>query len=342
MTRPFTAVALLIAMAITLPSAKALASDSAVVMMYHRFGEVAHPSTNIRLPQFEAHLEELADPKYTVLPVAEIVKRLRAGDTLPDRTVGITIDDAFLSVYTEAWPRLKAAKIPFTLFVATEPVDQGTRGYMNWDQIRELRDAGVTIGSQTHTHLHMARASDDRNRQELETSNARFRAELGAAPTIIAYPFGEYSLAVGRLAQQAGFHTGFGQHSGVIHTDADMLYLPRFAMNENFGGISRFKLAANALPLKVKELTPADPLLSDANNPPILGFTVVGDAAKTVSRLNCYEPSQGLVPLERLGPRIELRLANSLSAGRSRVNCTMPTRAGRWRWFGLQFYLPPS
>lgn len=318
------------------------AADSAVVVMYHRFGESTHPSTNIRIEQFEAHLEELADPKYTVLPLPEIVAKLRARQPLPDRTVGISIDDAFLSVYREGFPRLQKAELHFTLFVATDPVDRNIGGYMNWNQIRELRDAGVTIGSQTHTHLHMARSSDERNRGELEKSNERFKAELGEVPTIIAYPYGEYSLAVGSLSKAAGLTIGFGQHSGVLHSDADMMYLPRFAMNENFGGISRFKLAVNALPLTVTEVSPADPLLSAANNPPILGFTVQGPAAQRLSGLACYASGQGKARMERLGPRIEVRLQEAFSPGRARINCTMPTRSGRWRWYGLQFYVPRS
>ena len=319
-----------------------MAADSAVVVMYHRFGESAHPSTNIRIEQFEAHLGELAKPKYTVLPLPEIVAKLRARQPLPDRTVGITIDDAFLSVYREAFPRLKSAGIPFTLFVATDPVDRNIGGYMNWDQIRELQKAGVTIGSQTHTHLHMARSSDERNRGELEKSNARFRSELGEAPTIIAYPYGEYSLAVGKTSKEAGLTVGFGQHSGVLHPDADIMYLPRFAMNENFGGISRFKLAVNALPLTVTEVLPADPLLSADNNPPILGFTVKGAAAERLSALACYASGQGKARMERLGARVEVRLQQAFSPGRARINCTMPTRSGRWRWYGLQFYVPRS
>jgi len=311
-------------------------------VMYHRFGESAHPSTNIRIEQFEAHLEELAKPKYTVLPLPEIVAKLRARQPLPDRTVGITIDDAFLSVYREAFPRLKSAGIPFTLFVATDPVDRNIGGYMNWDQIRELQKAGVTIGSQTHTHPHMARSSDERNRGELEKSNARFRSELGEAPTIIAYPYGEYSLAVGKTSKEAGLTVGFGQHSGVLHPDADIMYLPRFAMNEHFGGISRFKLAVNALPLTVTEVSPADPLLSADNNPPILGFTVKGAAAERLSALACYASGQGKARMERLGARVEVRLQQAFSPGRARINCTMPTRSGRWRWYGLQFYVPRS
>ena len=51
----------------------------------------------------------------------------------------ITIDDAFLSFYQEAWPYLKKNKIPFILFVSTEPV--GKSGYMTWDQIKEVDSA---------------------------------------------------------------------------------------------------------------------------------------------------------------------------------------------------------
>jgi len=321
-------------------AAPVIAAESAVIVMYHRFGENTHPSTNIRIDQFEAHLAELAKPKYTVLPLPEIVARLRAKNPLPERTVGISIDDAFVSVYREAYPRLNKAGLPFTLFVATEPLDRRVGGYMSWDQIRELKQAGATIGSQTQTHLHMAKSSPDRNRSELETSNRRFREELGEAPTIIAYPYGEYSLAVGQVAKETGFTVGFGQHSGVLHSDADMLYLPRFAMNENFGGESRFRMVVNALPIKVGEVSPQDPMLGPENNPPILGFTVLGDAAKRLSQLACYASGQGKARLERLGSRVEVRLDTAFSPGRTRINCTMLTRSGRWRWYGLQFYVP--
>ncbi|MEE2996992.1 MAG: polysaccharide deacetylase family protein [Pseudomonadota bacterium] len=319
-----------------------VAADAAVIVMYHRFGESVHPSTNIGLKQFEAHLEELARPQYTVLPLPEIIEKLKARKPLPDRTVGISIDDAFLSVYREAFPRLQKAGLPFTLFVATRPVDRSIGGYMSWDQIRELHTAGVTIGSQTHTHLHMAQSSDKKNRGDLEQSNARFKAELGRVPSFIAYPYGEYSLAVGRLSKEVGLTTGFGQHSGVVHADSDMLYLPRFAMNEKYGGIDRFKLVVNALPLRVTDVSPADPQLSPDNNPPILGFTVKGPATKNLSKLACYVPGRGEARMERLGSRVEVRLQKAFPPGRIRMNCTIPARPGRWRWYGLLFYLPHS
>jgi len=77
-------------------------AESAVVFMYHRFGESRQPTTNIRLEQFEAQLAELTSGKYVVKSLAEIVTRLRAGGKLPELTVAISIDDAFLSVYTDS------------------------------------------------------------------------------------------------------------------------------------------------------------------------------------------------------------------------------------------------
>lgn len=328
------------ALSVLLGAEATRAADSAVVMMYHRFGESAHPSTNIGIEQFEAHLAELARPEYTVLPLPEIVARIRAGESLPDRTVGISIDDAYMSVYTEAWPRLRRAGFPFTLFVATEPVDRGTAGYMTWDRIREILKDGVTVGSQTRSHPHMPLLTPEQNAGELRDSNARFRAELGEAPTIIAYPYGEYSLAVGDAAREAGFTAGFGQHSGVLFPGADMFYLPRFAMNETFGDLSRFRLAANALPLRVRDVTPADPLLSENNNPPILGFTVTEEAAARLAGLNCYPSNQATARIVRLGPRVEVRLDSEFPPGRARINCTLMAESGRWHWYGLQFYVP--
>lgn len=311
--------------------------SSAVILNYHRFGESDYPSTNIKLDQFEAHLEELRKQRYTVLPVSEIVEKVGRGEKLPDRTVGITIDDAYASVYNAAWPRLKAANFPFTLFVATDPVDRAAPGYMTWDQIRELAEAGVTIGSQTKSHPHLPTIPLEAVKRELDGSNARFITELGNRPSLFAYPYGEFDLNVRDLVVDRGFKAAFGQNSGVMHTLLDGFALPRFALNERFGGIDRFRLIANALPLPVTDVLPADPVLGD--NPPAFGFTVSPEISN-LTGLACFASSEGEVRLERLERRVEVRFEEPFPPGRSRVNCTMPGPEDRWRWFGMQFMIP--
>lgn len=308
--------------------------DSATVLMYHRFGESRYPSTNISIEQFEAHLAHLAAGNYTVLKLDDIIVRLRAGELLPDRTVAITIDDAYLSVYTEAWPRLTEAGFPFTLFVASSPIDRELSGYMSWEQIRELQSSGVTIGSQTHTHPHMHRLSDEEVRAEISTSNGRFIEELGLRPDLFAYPYGEYSQFVIDAVKDAGFRAAFGQNSGIMHSADDQFQLPRFAFNEAYGTIDRLKLAVDGLPLKVHDLTPEDMVLT--TNPPLYGFTV-SEEMSPVSQLRCFSNNHGKLDVTMLGMRAEIRAPGPLTEPRARINCTMPAVDGRWRWFGRQF-----
>ena len=309
--------------------------------MYHRFGEGVHPSTNIKLAQFDAHVRLLTGGGFTVLPLPEIVAAIRAGRDLPDRTVGLSVDDAFLSLYTEGWPRFREAGLPFTLFVATDPIDRGLRGYMSWEQVRELAAAGVTIGSQTASHPHMPLLTPAENAAEIAKSNERFRKELGAAPALFAYPFGEIGSAVRKVVRSAGFRAAFGQHSGVLYHGADYFFLPRFAMNETYGEPDRFRLAANALPIEAGAIAPVDLLLKGRANPPNFGFTITGAALRGIGSLACYASGQGRAALERRGQdRIFVKVAEAFPPGRARINCTMPAGEGRWRWFGMQFYVP--
>jgi hypothetical protein len=57
----------------------ALAADYATVLMYHRFGEDKYPSTNIRIEQFEAHLDTLDNGDYTSWPLGKIVDHFQPG-----------------------------------------------------------------------------------------------------------------------------------------------------------------------------------------------------------------------------------------------------------------------
>ena len=314
---------------------KVLAQDSASIIMYHRFGNSNYPSTNIQMERFKQHILELKNDKYTVLSLKEIISRLRSGKELPKYTVGLSIDDAFISVYKNAWPILKEANLTFTLFVATDPVDQGLSGYMTWDQIRELKKYGVEIGSQTKSHPHLHLLSKDEVRREIDLSNQRFIDELGEKPELFAYPYGEYNNATRKIAEEK-FIASFGQHSGALHASHGFHDLPRFAMNENYGSIDRFILAASSLPFIISEINPEDPVIKA--NPPSYGFTLEKNF-ENIKQIQCFTSGIGEAEVTVIGKRVEVRFSKSFFRPRHRVNCTMPASEGRWRWFGRQFLL---
>ena len=65
--------------AAALPAPPVEAAASAVIIMYHRFGEDSLPSTNIGIDQFEAQIGELVTGGYSVLPFPGILPPLPPG-----------------------------------------------------------------------------------------------------------------------------------------------------------------------------------------------------------------------------------------------------------------------
>ncbi len=307
----------------------------ASVIMYHRFGDSRYPSTNITKEQFSKHIKELLKPKYNVIHINKAVLAIKGINPIKDRSVVITIDDAYSSVYKYAWPLLKKHSLPFTLFVSTDVIDNNTPGYMTWEEIRTLRDHGVTIGSQTKSHHHMFKLSKDKIIEELSISNKRFIDEIGSRPKIFAYPYGEYNLQVLEQVKLHGFVAAFGQHSGVAHRSLGMYELPRFAMNEKYGDMDRFLLAVNGLPLPISDLSPKNPVIF--KNPPNYGFTL-SEKIEPKNPVRCFANNGLNANTKRLGKnRIEIRLNGPFSKGRGRINCTMAGNDNRWRWLGRQF-----
>ena len=86
-----------------------------------------------------------------------------------DKKILITIDDAFSSFYEYAWPYLKNNKIPFILFVSTEPV--GKRGYMTWEQIKEV---------EKEIYLLRKKAPEKINKIAIDTSSELVKRLIGA------------------------------------------------------------------------------------------------------------------------------------------------------------------
>ncbi len=331
-----------------LGSAAALAaSPQAVVFMYHRFGEDRFPSTSIRLAQFRAQLDLLEREGFRVLSLAEVVAAIREGRMLPDKAVAITIDDAYLSVYRHAYPLLRERGWPFTVFVATRPVDRGFKSYMSWAQMREMREHGVSFANHSRDHGHLtevAVADPVRRRvlirEELLQAQQRLREELGEVLPFFAYPYGEYDPLVAEVVAELGW-VGFGQQSGAFGPSTDLRVVPRFPVSDWYGELKSFATKAASLPLPLAQVTPFDPVLR-APQPPSLRVSLARRLPRQ-GELRCYASHQGEIEVRWLddGRSFEARAPKPFGTRRGRYNCTVPSlSAGRYYWFSHLWIQP--
>ncbi len=320
------------------PGRARAAESSAVVFAYQRFGEDSNPASSVRVEQFEAQLRELLEGGYAVLPLPVILKALAAGTPLPERAAAITIDGASRSAFDVAWPRLRTAGLPFTVFVSPDDHDRASPAHMTWRELGQMASAGVGVGALGASGRSFARRPTADVLAELRRARTRLQAELRAAPSLLAWPLGDHTPVLVKLAADLGFAAAFGQQPGALPAFPHRGALPRFVVNEGFGGIERFRIATNALPLPVEDVTPADPVLTV--NPPTLGFTIA-EPLGGLSRLACFASGYGRARVERIADvRVEVRFGAPFPPGRHRVHCTLPTQDGRWRWFGAQFLVP--
>jgi len=302
--------------------------------MYHRFNENKYPSTNIQMDIFEKQMEIIKEQDYEFYDPKNFVKEFEK--IKENKKILITIDDAFKSFYREAWPFLKEKKIPFILFVSTEPI--GKYGYMNWDEIKEIDNSEFGyIGHHSHTHEYLIDMSDKEFENDIETATKIFKNQLGYVPNIFSYPFGEYSLYMKKYISK-NFKIAFGQHSGIIDVNKDKFELPRFPINEKYGELKRFKSIINYMPLEFKTLIPEEKMINQNNNPPKLSIEFF-DKQKNIDKITCYSNDGGNWKKSNLKIEQNTLIINfdeKFLPRRGRINCSLNDN-GKWRWFGTQF-----
>jgi Predicted xylanase/chitin deacetylase len=215
-------------------------SAQVVVLCYHRFEDKTADMVS-RPAEFEAQMQALKDNGITVISMEDFLAWRRGEKSIPKKSAVITLDDGWLTGYTVAWPILKKFGYPFTMFIYPDYVKGGPRaggGSISWEQLAEMRDAGVDIGSHSmsHSDLRARKGKTEEQyrewlRTEIAGSKQLLEDKLGIAVKTIAYPYGNQNEIVREIVKEAGYEAGFtvyGQHMG--HS-GDPTLLGRFAVD---------------------------------------------------------------------------------------------------------------
>lgn len=310
------------------------AAEHAVILLYHHVSTSSPSSTSVTPDRFEEHLEYLAQNDFAVLPLEEIVRALDGGHALPPRAVALTFDDAYESVYDEALPRLERRNWPFTVFVATDPVDDGYAGFMSWDELRDLEARGGTIGNHSADHAYLLRRQPDENhavwrervRDNIMHAEARLEQELEQPLPFFAYPYGEFDAPLESIVTDLGY-VGFGQQSGPVGRSYEQSRLPRYPVATGFDDLDSLAEKLRTRPLPVTVLGPDSTVLAAGAEAPLLRLRIP-DGAYRRDAMRCYVAGQEPARIEWDGDVASIRAREPLDTGRSKYNCTAPAASG--------------
>jgi peptidoglycan/xylan/chitin deacetylase (PgdA/CDA1 family) len=183
------------------------------ILYYHRVGAdiAATPVApmNVTPPRFREQLSGLLDRGYHFASLQAVLDKTERGEPIPPKTVVVTFDDGYRSVYRNAWYVLRELEIPATVFLATAyigsvdpfPFDPWGRDHrstaasegwlpLTWDQCAEMaRSDLIDFGTHTHTHEDF-RSRPDELAVDLRTSIEVMEERLGERPRLFSFPFG--------------------------------------------------------------------------------------------------------------------------------------------------------
>jgi peptidoglycan/xylan/chitin deacetylase (PgdA/CDA1 family) len=198
------------------------------ILVYHRFADPRYPSTNTSLAELEREFAYLKRHGYKVIPLSRLVEALKKGEPVDDRWVVLTIDDGYKS-FLRALPLFKKYGYPFTIFVATKPIEGHYGDFLSWEQLKEVANYGE-VGLHSHAHPHLCDLSDKKIADDTKKGIELFKKRLGFAPKSYAYPYGEYDERVRRVVAGLGFEAICNQNRGAVGDKSDPFDLDRVAM----------------------------------------------------------------------------------------------------------------
>lgn len=141
----------------------------------------------------------------------DAVAMLESGDPIGGNYFCLTFDDGFKNWLTNAMPVLADKQAPAAFFLVTRYIGTSLDSdrdlllgfyesgdllmeFLDWDDCRKMADAGMTIGSHTTNHVHLAELDDARAEAELRGSKETIEAELGRACDHFCCPFGRENI----------------------------------------------------------------------------------------------------------------------------------------------------
>lgn len=325
-------------------------AQAAVVLQYHHVSETSPRVTSVTPAEFRSHMEFLAKNGFEVVPLTDLITQIKRGETPPLRAVAISFDDGYQNIADNAVPILKEYGFPYTLFVSIAPMMEGHKGMMSEVTLKQLAVEGAEIANHSYDHGHLVRLLEGEDEaawllriktQLLQTEAALTRIRGESTQPMLAYPFGEYNAALQSLVEELGM-VAFGQQSGALGQYSSLTALPRFPVGGRYASLETLKEKLYSLPMPVATISPADPLLLQ-DWQPRMKVTLAEVADINKAGMRCFLPNQ-----EAVSPRwlddvsFEVQADKPLPPGRSRYNCTAPSKTQKGFYWLSQAWLRPN
>lgn len=302
--------------------------NHSTIFVYHHVSDKTPKSTSISPKLFEEHLKYLIKNNYKIWSLEKILNQLTYNKTIPKKTVAITFDDAYKSIYTKAYIILKKYKAPFTVFINTSTINNASNLYLTWNELKKMQPL-INYGSHSHYHKFLIRKEKKFIRDDLRKAHNILKEKLNSKIKMFAYPFGESNKKIQDVLKEFDYY-GLTQESGSIDKYLQKLKIPRFPLNNFYGEMQRFKSLLHMKPLNIENVKPIKRVFKEKElKNQTLNFTIKKTNDISVKQVSCFDslgtPLEKTIYKKNQKFEIEVKLP-AWKMGRQKINCTAPSK----------------
>jgi peptidoglycan/xylan/chitin deacetylase (PgdA/CDA1 family) len=145
-----------------------------------------------------------------------------------EHPIWLTFDDGHQSNFSLAFPALAETGLTAVFFITTDRI--GRPGFMSPEELRELRRAGMFIGSHGCSHRYLSDLPDGEILEEMTRSKASLETILGEDVPALSLPGGRGDGRLRSLATRAGYRHVFTSVMALADPAGDSLAWPRVAL----------------------------------------------------------------------------------------------------------------
>ena len=214
-------------------------SDARVTVLgYHDFSSTKDATEMlISTAKFRRQMQAIKDLGLNVISLEDFTAWKRGEKTIGDRSVLITIDDGWKSIYTDAFPILKEMGFPFTIFLYTNYINGGSNA-LTTAMIKEMQKHGCSIGSHSISHPYPAAVKSERAKgeaafkaylqKEMGQSRKSLQKQFGSDILCYAYPGGFVTGEMLPIAAEQGYECLFTVLPGKTTRSTSNFTIPRY------------------------------------------------------------------------------------------------------------------
>jgi peptidoglycan/xylan/chitin deacetylase (PgdA/CDA1 family) len=169
----------------------------------------------------------LAENNYTPITLKELLYHLRLGWPLPEKPVVLTFDDGYVDAYENAFPILLKYGFVATFFVITDHMTFDNPNHATWDQVVQMREAGMDIQSHSRSHPDLRHQPQEELLWQILGSKEAIEARMDQEVRFFCYPAGRFDTNTIQALQQYGYWAAVTTQYGATHSSDDLFTLKR-------------------------------------------------------------------------------------------------------------------